>query len=51
MRELTSGPWQLKQVRDMMGRMSRLKLTGPDSGAALDAADLDSGEDADVRHA
>ena len=27
MRELLSGPWQRKQVSDMIGRMSRLKLT------------------------
>ena len=38
MRELLSGPWQRKQVSDMIGRMSRLKLTAPweiAAGAAM----------------
>jgi len=38
MRELLSGPWQRKQVPDMMGRMSRLKLTDAGLWAARVAA-------------
>jgi hypothetical protein len=34
MRAFLSGPWQRKQVSDMMGRISRLKLTGPFGSAA-----------------
>ena len=36
MRELLLGPWHLKQVSDMMGRISRLKETvAPESEAAV----------------
>src|SRR5271154_1527568 len=34
MREPLSGPWQRKQVSDMMGRMSRLNSTGAAAGWA-----------------
>src|ERR1700722_4943078 len=33
-RAALSGPWQRKQVSDMMGRMSRLNFTGPPVAAA-----------------
>src|SRR5437660_5888608 len=41
MRAFRSGPWQRKQVSDMMGRISRLKLT-----EGLSAAEINAGASA-----
>jgi len=48
-RAFLSGPWQRKQVSDMIGRTSRLKLTRSGSAAAAAAAELQPMTTATIR--